>query len=69
MNRAPDKELLVLSLFDENEYLRENGEFLKFARGIYGIMNRLLPPKSFLRMKMKTWYKRWKLKSAGKEKS
>lgn len=69
MSHAPDKELLVLSLFDENEYLRENGEFLKFARGIYGIMNRLLPPQSFLRMKMKTWYKRWKSKSAGKGKS
>ena len=64
LQHASNKELFLLSLFDENDYLRENEEFLKFSRMIYKIMNRLFPKNSYLRMKLKAWYK----KSAGKEK-
>ena len=60
LQHADSKELLLLALFDENEYLRENEEFVKFARGIYKIMNRIFPKNSFLRMKLKAWYKKWK---------
>lgn len=60
LQHADSKELLLLALFDENEYLRENGEFLKFASGIYRIMNRIFPKNSFLRMKLKAWYKKRK---------
>ena len=58
LQKAPNKELFLLSVFDENEYLRENREFLKFARGIYGIMNGIFPKNSFMRMKLKSLYKK-----------
>lgn len=60
LHKAGNKELLLLSIFDENDYLRENEEFLKFAIGIYKIMNYIFPPYSFLRLKLKIWYKKWK---------
>ena len=62
LQHAGNKELFLLALFEENDYLRENEEFLKFSRMIYKIMNRLFPKNSYWRMKLKTWYK----KSAGK---
>ena len=58
LQHASNKELFLLSIFDENDYLRENEEFFKFSRGVYGVMNRIFPKNSFLRMKLKTWYKK-----------
>ena len=60
LRHAGNPELLLLALFDENDYLRKNEEFLKFARGIYRTMNFFLPENSFLRMKLKAWYKKRK---------
>lgn len=60
LHKAWDKELFLLSIFDENNYLRENEEFLKFASGIYKILNYIFPRHSFLRLKLKMWYKKWK---------
>lgn len=65
LHKAGNKELFLSSVFDENDYLRENEEFLKFASGIYRFLNRILPQHSFLRMKIKSWYK--KIKNRGKE--
>lgn len=65
LHKAGDKELFLLSIFDENDYLRENEEFLKFASGIYRFLNYILPQHSFLRMKIKSWFK--KLKNRRKE--
>lgn len=64
LQQAWNKELFLLSVFDENEYLRENEEFLKFCSGIYRILNYILPKDSFLRMKIKSWYKKWKRRKA-----
>ncbi|MBQ9337120.1 MAG: glycosyltransferase family 2 protein [Lentisphaeria bacterium] len=58
LRKAPNKELFLLSVFDENDYLRENDEFLKFARTIYGVMNRIFPKDSYLRLKLKSLYKK-----------
>ena len=58
LHHAGNKELFLLSVFDENDYLRENEEFLKFSRKIYGLMNRIFPKNTYLRMKLKTWYKK-----------
>lgn len=52
-DHAPDKERLISALFEENEYLRENREFLKFAKAAYRLLNMLLPKNSFFRMKLK----------------
>ena len=60
LDKTGNKELLLLSIFDENNYLRENEEFLKFASGIYRFLNYILPQDSFLRMKIKSWYKKMK---------
>lgn len=63
LRKASNKELFLLSIFDENDYLRQNDEFLKFAWGIYRLMNRIFPKESYLRMKLKSLYKkqqRWK---------
>lgn len=65
VQHAHDKETFLLALFDENDYLRENEEFLRFARTIYGLLNRIFPKNSRLRLKLKTWYK--KRKASGKE--
>jgi len=65
LQQAGNKELFLLSIFDENDYLRENEEFLKFSRLIFGVMNCIFPKNSWLRMKLKTWYKKT---AAGKEK-
>ena len=62
LHRAGNKELFLLSIFNENDYLRENQEFLKFACGIYKILNCFFPKNSYMRMKLKTWYKKWKSK-------
>ena len=60
LQHAGNPELLLVALFDENDYLRKNEEFLKFARGIYRTMNFFLPENSYLRMKLKAWYKKRK---------
>ena len=60
VHKAQNKELFLLSIFDENDYLRENEEFLKFSSGIYRFLNHILPQHSFLRMKIKSWYKKMK---------
>ena len=60
LHKAGNKELFLLSVFDENDYLRENEEFLKFSSGIYRFLNYILPQHSFLRMKIKNWYKKMK---------
>ena len=60
LDKTGNKELFLLSVFDENNYLRENEEFLKFASGIYHFLNYILPQDSFLRMKIKSWYKKMK---------
>ena len=65
VHRAHDRETFLLALFDENDYLRENEEFLRFARAAYGLLNRIFPKNSYLRLKLKTWYK--KRKASGKE--
>ena len=67
LQHAPDKELFLLSLFEENDYLRENEEFFKFSRGIYLILNYIFPMGSYARMKLKTWFKRRKLLRKGKK--
>lgn len=64
LQKASNKELFLLSVFDENDYLRKNDEFLKFARGFYRLMNRIFPKESYLRMKLKNFYKK---KQRGKE--
>ena len=58
LHHAGNKELFLLSIFDENEYLRKNEEFLKFSRLIFRVMNCIFPENSWLRMKLKTWYKK-----------
>ena len=58
LRKASNKELFLLSLFDENDYLRRNDEFLKFARGFYRLMNRIFPQESYVRMKLKSLYKK-----------
>ena len=60
LHKAGNKELFLLSVFDENDYLREIEEFLKFSSGIYRFLNYILPQHSFLRMKIKSWYKKMK---------
>lgn len=65
LHHASNKELFLLSVFDENDYLRENEEFLKFSRNLYQWMNRIFPKNSYMRMKLKAWYKKWK--TAGKK--
>ena len=60
LDKAGNKELFLLSIFDENNYLRDNEEFLKFSSGIYRFLNYILPQHSFLRMKIKIWYKKMK---------
>lgn len=60
LHKAWNKELFLLSIFDENDYLRENEEFLKFSSGIYRFLNYIFPKHSFLRMKIKSWYKKMK---------
>ena len=60
LHKAQNKELFLLSVFDENDYLRENEDFLKFSSGIYHFLNYVFPKNSFLRMKIKSWYKKWK---------
>ena len=60
--KASNKELLLLSLFDENDYLRQNGEFVKFAKGIYRLMNWILPKDSYVRLKLKSLYLRRRAK-------
>ena len=60
LHKAWNKELFLLSIFDENNYLRENEDFLKFSSGIYRILNYILPQHSFLRMKIKSWFKKMK---------
>lgn len=67
LHKAGNKELFLLSIFDENDYLRENEEFLKFSSGIYQILNYILPQDSFLRMKIKNWYKKMKNKKVGRK--
>lgn len=62
LHHASNKELLLVSLLDENNYLRENEEFLKFARGIYEWMNRIFPKNSWMRLKLKSWYKKRKIR-------
>ncbi len=54
LDHAPDRERLILALFEENGYLRENREFVKFAKGAYRLLNVLFPKDGFLRMKLKT---------------
>lgn len=53
LDHAPDRERLILALFEENDYLRENREFVKFAKASYRLLNALFPKDSFLRMKLK----------------
>ncbi len=65
LDHAPDRERLLLALFEENEYLRENREFIKFAKAGYRLMNALFPKNSFFRMKLKTFA----LRSGKKKKS
>ena len=60
LHHAGNKELFLLSVFDENDYLRENEEFLKIACRIYQLLNYIFPRNSYVRMKLKTWYKRRK---------
>ena len=60
LHKAGNKELFLLSLFDENDYLRKNEEFIKFSIGIYRFLNYIFPKHSFLRMKIKSWYKKMK---------
>lgn len=60
LDKAWNKELFLLSIFDENDYLRENEEFLKFSSGIYRFLNYIFPKHSFLRMKIKSWFKKMK---------
>jgi len=66
LNRAWNKELFLLAVFDENDYLRENEEFLKFASSIYRVLNFFFPKNSYIRMRLKNWYRKLKCLKAVK---
>ena len=67
LNRAWNKELFLLAVFDENDYLRENEEFLKFASSIYRVLNFFFPKNSYIRMRLKSWYRKLKHRKAVKK--
>lgn len=67
LSRAWNKELFMLSVFDENNYLRENEEFLKFASSIYRVLNFFFPKNSYSRMKLKSWYRKFKRRKTGEK--
>ena len=67
LNRAWNKELFLLAVFDENDYLRENEEFLKFASSIYRVLNFFFPKNSYIRMCLKSWYRKMKHRKAVKK--
>ena len=58
LEHAPDRERLMLAVFDENDYLHNNEEFLKFVKVMYRILNKVFPQNSKLRLGLKSFAKR-----------